>query len=263
MKTRSNAFTLIELLVVIAIIAILAAILFPVFAQAKAKAKQIACVSNCRQLGMALMLYANDNDDYIMNRPDNNWPWADPNDGGWLCWYDFIKRYTTTDGLQKCPNYSGPFPVPDYWGVDRRMNSTYGISYDIIGEYLDGLRGNLSAITNPASTIAVAETVSGFTWFSGDEDWNNWTCADMILHRGANHQVSTLPTFRNLVGSTTGTSRPAIKAQVTVIGADGHAKSIYMENSRRRAYLPNPTRVFEPWWSGFNCDPIQDNLPQQ
>jgi len=60
---RQSAFTLIELLVVIAIIAVLAAILFPVFTQAKNAAKQTMCISNMRQLGMAMMLYKNDHDD--------------------------------------------------------------------------------------------------------------------------------------------------------------------------------------------------------
>ena len=62
-KSMKRAFTLIELLVVIAIIAVLAAILFPVFAQAKAAAKKTACLSNEKQIGLAAaMLYMNDND---------------------------------------------------------------------------------------------------------------------------------------------------------------------------------------------------------
>ncbi|MFZ4507183.1 MAG: prepilin-type N-terminal cleavage/methylation domain-containing protein [Fimbriimonas sp.] len=62
-KSAQRAFTLIELLVVIAIIAILAAILFPVFAQAKASAKATAVLSNCKQIGLAQLMYSTDHDD--------------------------------------------------------------------------------------------------------------------------------------------------------------------------------------------------------
>lgn len=71
MSTRKSGFTLIELLVVIAIIAILAAILFPVFAQARASARQISCLSNTKQFSLAVLMYSQDYDETIP-RHDNN-----------------------------------------------------------------------------------------------------------------------------------------------------------------------------------------------
>lgn len=70
LKSSRRGFTLIELLVVIAIIAILAAILFPVFAQAREKARQTACLSNMKQIGTALMMYAQDYDEILAGNHD-------------------------------------------------------------------------------------------------------------------------------------------------------------------------------------------------
>src|ERR1700735_1800324 len=71
-NTNRKGFTLIELLVVIAIIAILAAILFPVFAKAREKARQTSCLSNEKQLGLGLIQYSQDNDEFMVMAWDGN-----------------------------------------------------------------------------------------------------------------------------------------------------------------------------------------------
>jgi prepilin-type N-terminal cleavage/methylation domain-containing protein len=113
-----RAFTLIELLVVIAIIAILAAILFPVFSQAKEAAKRSSCLSNLRQVGTALTMYQGDYDDRLPDRRDlklslpggyrpwTTWPPSDPR-AGWAALTLF--PYTKNDDLWNCPSGRGIF----------------------------------------------------------------------------------------------------------------------------------------------------------
>jgi prepilin-type N-terminal cleavage/methylation domain-containing protein/prepilin-type processing-associated H-X9-DG protein len=103
MKAR-RAFTLIELLVVIAIIAILAAILFPVFAQARAKAHQAACFSNQKQIGHAFMMYVQDYDEAF---PMGSQDWTVP---GWMWWPEIISPYIKNKLVFQCPGsrYRGP-----------------------------------------------------------------------------------------------------------------------------------------------------------
>lgn len=87
-STRLQAFTLIELLVVIAIIAILAAILFPVFAQAREKARQTSCLSNNKQIGLAMLMYAQDYEETLPLSAVN--PTVD---GPVVMWYDVVEPY--------------------------------------------------------------------------------------------------------------------------------------------------------------------------
>jgi prepilin-type N-terminal cleavage/methylation domain-containing protein/prepilin-type processing-associated H-X9-DG protein len=127
---KLHAFTLIELLVVIAIIAILAAILFPVFAQARAKARQTACLSNLKQIGTGLMMYCQDYDEVLPGNStlgsngitDPRWPdaatahsaglgeaygWMQPydptNPGTHRIWARDVQPYVKNLQLFKCP----------------------------------------------------------------------------------------------------------------------------------------------------------------
>src|SRR5690349_25055985 len=101
-----SAFTLIELLVVIAIIAILAAILFPVFAQAREKARQASCLSNTKQLGLGIYQYIQDYDDTL---PMGGYNWL----GSGSRWYRDIYPYVKNAGILVCPskNEAGYIPT--------------------------------------------------------------------------------------------------------------------------------------------------------
>jgi prepilin-type N-terminal cleavage/methylation domain-containing protein/prepilin-type processing-associated H-X9-DG protein len=100
-----SGFTLIELLVVIAIIAILAAILFPVFARAREKARQTSCLSNEKQLALAILMYAQDYDEKVHCRFANA-PW-------WIV----IQPYIKNTQILQCPSSTNPYPA---YGMNYR-----------------------------------------------------------------------------------------------------------------------------------------------
>jgi prepilin-type N-terminal cleavage/methylation domain-containing protein/prepilin-type processing-associated H-X9-DG protein len=116
MKTsRRSGFTLIELLVVIAIIAILAAILFPVFAQAREKARQTSCVSNLKQIGLGVTMYAQDYDEKMPFNYQYHWDAKGKQIPGVLDWWqDLCRPYMKNEQVYTCPSAS-PHTQENYW----------------------------------------------------------------------------------------------------------------------------------------------------
>ncbi len=153
-----NAFTLIELLVVIAIIAILAAILFPVFAQAKTAAKKTANLSNLRQLGVGVQMYAMDAEGYPMMSSLSN---AVPR----TRWPDYIYPYVKSTAI-----FTGPLAPKEMMGKTfahdpQTIYGGYGINFQYLGNSrIVAGNGNFpftatdSMIAYPAETVALTDT---------------------------------------------------------------------------------------------------------
>lgn len=148
MKTKG--FTLIELLVVIAIIAILAAILFPVFAKVREKARQTSCASNERQLGLGILQYLEDNDE-TFSMGDNVYNYC----GGWVHpTYPYVKSV----GLFSCPD--DPSSYNPGYGIWNPVS--YDINDSLVGDGSRDTGGNphptiLAQLTAPANTVMLCE----------------------------------------------------------------------------------------------------------
>ncbi|MGD9497518.1 MAG: DUF1559 domain-containing protein [Armatimonadota bacterium] len=244
---RRSGFTLIELLVVIAIIAILAAILFPVFARAREKARQSSCASNLKQIGTAFLMYAQDYDevlcDTVMGRDAPDHP------ARTYAWMSVLMPYVKNNQIFKCPSAWWGSASISSWGT---INGGYGGMVQVLG-YNGSLGYNaadwgtdlnldapghgqpISSMSEPADNILVCDST-------------NWNC-----HRGFWERTD------NTSQPTAGIAQQYNYAyyvvdsrhngQANVVYADGHVKSLPRGIQGCPRPHSNPIAGAGPWRS--------------
>jgi len=261
--TRRFGFTLIELLVVIAIIAILAAILFPVFAQARAQARKTTCLSNTKQCALAVLMYVQDYDEtyplLYVTKPGV----ADGYGGNTYSWHNLVQPYTKNWGLMICPenflthadpvnsldpflNYGIP-PRAAGVGVTAFTDTYYSqganVLFDgIVGAGLDvkangdGWAGaqtasssssSLAAIASPASMTLLADASEPGWWlyqFGGTTASEFSYCVTWFADYG-NQRFGPIARH-NQTNKTSCSSIRFSQGQIEVAFADGHSKSL-------------------------------------
>jgi len=187
---RRRGFTLIELLVVIAIIAILAAILFPVFSRARDQARKAACTSNMKQLAMALMMYTQDWDEtYPPNRLGAGRPCWSPAPT-YNSWRTLVQPYVKNWQVFDCPSF------PD-WTCSEEYNNHYPGAPQYIDYQYNGSQfclspnhhaWRMSDFPSPADLILVQE--GGLQCAPDTGTWCNWVFrTETAIHSGGKNYI--------------------------------------------------------------------------
>lgn len=245
--SSTGAFTLIELLVVIAIIAILAAILFPVFAQAREKARQTSCLSNQKQIGLGVMMYVQDYDEVY---PMDQWYTTT---GDQVRWFDSVNPYVKNGDKFAFNNRSngagGIWSCPSF---PSKQTAQYGVHLYVFPDggscpWINSPTTKttpMAAIDAPAEKIAIVEKGQN----DGNESWltfvpDEWNWTDTVgnppgsvqgakwdIDRSRSHDCdfaysTNAPTYGNY-GQCGGMPRYRHSDTANFVFFDGHVKSM-------------------------------------
>jgi len=250
MKPRSSGFTLIELLVVIAIIAILAAILFPVFSQAKAAAKKTADLNNQKQIATAVFMYAGDHDDRTFHTHH------DLEDGETIAdlypWYQPLQPYIKSDAIFRDPTVTDAVTIFPSTLFNATVWAQYRTDYLINGFFAHG--ASLSSFSRPSEQILTAERHASIAFF----DYHAWpsSAVDGSWERGfldgSGYKIGDVKSDSQVLdpqntGRHLGGNNYAF--------ADGHAKWLRFTQT-----LDKTKPVSDPHnWGMHNIDSLPDN----
>jgi prepilin-type N-terminal cleavage/methylation domain-containing protein/prepilin-type processing-associated H-X9-DG protein len=228
-QKRSRGFTLIELLVVIAIIALLAAILFPVFARARENARRASCQSNMKQIGLGFMQYAQDYDDRFPCLPYEVDSTSSPKTA--MYFSDQIQPYVKSYQVLKCPSDSSKPESPNYYSP---------VTGETVYQYSYGYNSNFGAIkvggiNNTSSTV--------LTWEKQKANRPNLTLTTEYPSAGADFSglTATPPCTLRITGITGCGALERHLEGANWLFADGHVKWYRPEIIRNKITVADDT----------------------